>query len=447
MLAHCFGKSRTGRQRFLNHHRFECLERRDMLSGTPPKVVDVEVGSTSWSPAFVQHLKDNSLGTVGYSIPTGSSAQSASLTWTNVDQIHILFSEDVDVDKADLSLSGINTVAYEFSDFHYEPLQHVATWTLVAPLGKDRLRLDLDTDGTDPVIDLDANILDGEWTNNVSTISGNGTVGGDFQFNFNVLPTDVNNSGSITAFDYFWILQLDGKSTSSSGYLANRDINGSGTINSVDWSEALARLSDSLPTGSPAGTNNDAPTSSGIARVEINNAAVDVAISLPVSFGDLESGGNGLTYSIRSNSNASLFDTATINPSTKQLVLNTVNGVSGRASIVVRATDPNGLFVETPVTVDVSRQNLGPAILNFKVTHLGDWSFAVSGDVVDPDDDVSDFIVRLWNVFDLRSAVNENGHFDFFVVIEDPNWNWEFACTSDPHGLQSQVVYSFVGLT
>jgi hypothetical protein len=305
----------------------------------------------------------------------------------------------------------------------------------------------LDTDGTDPVADFDSNILDGEWTNNVSTTSGNGTAEGDFQFNFNVLPTDVNNSGSITVFDYFWILQLDGKSTSSSGYIANRDVNGSGTINSADWNEALARLNDSLPTGSPAGTNNDAPTASGIARVEINNPAVDVAVSLPASFGDLESGGNGLTYSIRSNSNASLFDTATINPTTKQLVLNTVNGVSGRATIVLRATDPGGLFVETPVTVDVSRQNLGPGIWNFKVTHLGDWTFAVSGDVVDPDDDVSDFIVQFWNVFNLRSAVNENGHFDFVVVMEDPDWDWEFAVTSDPHSLQSQVVYSFVGLT
>jgi hypothetical protein len=418
-----------------------------MLSGTPPTVVDVEVGSTAWSAAFVQHLKDNSLGTVGYTIPNGSSAQSASLAWTNIDQVHIRFSEDVYVDEADLSLSGVNAVAYEFSDFHYDPIGHVATWTLVAPLTKDRLRLDLDADGMDPVVDPDANILDGEWTNNVSTTSGNGTAGGDFQFNFNVLPTDVNSSGSVSLLDYLSILQLDGKTTSSSGYIASRDVNGSGTINSSDWNEAYARLLHALPSGSPAGTNNDAPTTSGVNRVAISNAAVDVAISLAANFGDLESGGNGLTYTIRSNSNASLFDTSTINPTTKQLVLNAASGVSGRATIVLRATDPNGLFVDSPVTVDVNRENLAPEIWNFDISHVGGSLYVVSGDVFDPDDDVSDFIVKFWNVFDIRSAVNQNGHFEFAVNLGDPEWDWEFAVTSDPHTLQSQVAFEFVGVT
>ena len=122
------------------------------------------------------------------------------------------------------SISRINTTAYGISNFRYDPQTHVATWTLNAAIDKDQLRLDLDANGSDPVQDLDPNILDGEWTNNVSTASGNGTAGGDFEFNFNVLPSDVNNTSNITAIDYTYVRQLDGKSTSSSGYVAKRNM-------------------------------------------------------------------------------------------------------------------------------------------------------------------------------------------------------------------------------
>ena len=310
---------------------FEALERRDMLSGTPPTVTNVEVASTAWSTAFVGYLQTAGLGTNGYSIPRGSTAQSATLTWDNINQIMLTFSKDVRADAADLSISGINTTAYGISNFRYDPQTHVATWTLNAAIDKDRLRLDLDANGSDPVRDLDQNILDGEWTNNVSTASGNGTAGGDFEFNFNVLPSDVNNTSNITAIDYTYVRQLDGKSTSSSGYVAKRDIDGSGLIDSTDWQEAWDRGGQVLPSGSPAGTNNDAPTTSGFAVVEISDDAVDVAICLPSHFDDVEDGGSGLTYSIVSNSSSSLFDTAAINPSTKDLVLNAANGSSGLA--------------------------------------------------------------------------------------------------------------------
>jgi hypothetical protein len=444
MFLRLHGPNRSTRQN-ARRRRFECLERRDMLSGTPPTVLNVEVGSTSWSSAFVQYLKDTDLGTNGYAIPTGSTAQSASLTWTNINQIHIVFSEDVDVDAADLSLSGINTTAYAFSDFHYDPIRHVASWTLASALNKDRLRIDLDADGIDPVRDLNSNLLDGDWTNNVSIVSGSGDPGTDFQFNFNVLPTDVDNSGGVSIVDYLSIGLLNGKSTTTAGYLAARDIDGSGTINSLDSSEAWNRMFQTLPGGSPAGTNNDAPTTRGVARVPITNAAIDVAVSLTSDFGDLESGGNGLTYSIRSNSNPGLFDSATINPSTKQLVLNAASSVSGRATIVVRATDPSGLFVETPVTVDVNRQNVAPEIQNFFIHDTGGFSYIVSGDIVDSDDDVSNFIVSFSNVFEIRSAVNENGHFEFVIVLDEDDWGTEEAVTLDPHGALSPIEIAWVG--
>jgi hypothetical protein len=425
---------------------FESLERREMLSAAPT-VLSVEVASTSWSPAYFSYLPSAGLGESGYAIPKGTTAQSASLTWINLNQIKIKFSEDVQVDAADLSLSGVNTAAYAFSDFHYDPQTRFATWTLAAPLGKDRLRLDLDAGGAEPVRDLEGNVLDGEWTNNVSTVSGNGSAGGDFQFNFNVLPTDVNNTAVITGYDAIYIQQLNGKTTTSPGYIANRDVDGSGAVNSADWQEALNRPFHALPTGSPAGTSNDAPTTSGLDLVTISNAAVDIVMTLSASFNDAENGGSGLTYSILSNSNASLFDTASINPTTKQLTLNAASGVSGRAAIIVRATDAGGLFVDTPLTVDVNRVNQPPVISDYWISSVGADTWIIEGKVSDPDDDVSDFIVEFYGVIETRSAVDETGYFEFAVILDPGQWGWEFAITHDPHGLASNEPFTDIGMT
>jgi hypothetical protein len=395
----------------------------------------------------VDYLQTAGLGTNGYSIPTGSTAQSATLTWDNLDKIIVTFSEDVHVDSADLSLSGVNTTAYEFSDFHYDPQTRVATWTLSAPLDRDRLRLDLDTTGLDPVGDLEENILDGEWTNNVSTVSGDGTAGGDFEFNFNVMPADVNNTGNITNYDYIYIRQLDGKSTTDTGYIAKRDIDGSGLINSTDWQVALDRMFQALPSGSPAGTYNDAPTTSGFDLVQIDDDTIDIAVSMLAGFGDAESGSSGLTYTILSNSNPSLFDTASINPATQQLVLNAASGASGRATITVCATDSGGLTVTSTVTLDVDRENQPPFISAFFVLNAGYDTWIVSGDVSDPDDDVSNFIVEFYGVFVTRSAVDENGHFEFAIILDEDDSGLESAVTYDPHGLQSNIPLCDVGLT
>lgn len=426
---------------------FECLERRDMLSGVPPTVVNVEVASTSWSEAFISSLQSTGAGTHGYAIPKGSSAQAATLTWDNLDQIVLTFSEDVQIDSADLSLSGVNTTAYAFSNFHYDPQAHVATWTLNTVMNKDRLRLDLDANGLSPVRDLDENVLDGEWTNNTSTVSGNGTAGGDFQFNFNVLPTDVNNTGNITNYDYIYIRQLEGKSTTSSGYIAKRDIDGSGLIDSNDWQKALDRAFEALPSGSPAGTNNDAPTTSGFSLIQISDPAIDVAVGLTSGFDDVESGASGLTYSIVSNSGSSLLDSASINSSTKELVLNAANSVSGRATIIVRASDPSGLFVDTPITIDIARDNAAPVLSNFVIFNAGAHTWIFEGDVSDADDDVSNFIVQFYGVYATRSAVDENGHFEFAIIYDGEDWGWENAITYDPHGLESNVRFDDLGIT
>jgi hypothetical protein len=449
------GKSHTRTARRTFH--FENLERREVLSGSPT-VVAVEIGSTAWSSAFVDYLKLNELGNDGYAIPLGSAAQSASRTWLNTDQIMIAFSEDVLIDAADLSLSGVNVTTYQYSDFHYDPQTYVATWTFPTLLGRDRLRLDLDADGIDPVCDLEGNTLDGEWINNVSTISGDGNAGGDFHFNFNLLPTDVNNTGSVTSYDYVYIRQLDGKSTNDVGYNPIRDIDGSGLIDSVDWQAALDRMTQTLPSGTPAGSNNDAPSTAGFDLVQIAEPEIDVAISLWDRFDDAESGNSGLTYSIQENSNPTLFDSLDIDTSTGQLIIRTADGsagsggsgsagLSGRSTITIAGTDPGGLSVSTTITVDVNYENQPPLITNLFFASVGGGTWIIEGDVSDPDDDVSNFIVEFTGVFVMRSAVDENGHFEFAVILDEDDWGWEYAVTYDPHDAESNLPFGEIFYT
>lgn len=434
--------------------RGEFLERRDLLSGTPPTVVDVLVASTQWDQDFFDYLETSGLGEGGYSIPTGSSTQTRTLSWTGIDQIKIHFSEDVHVDAADLSLSGVNVTAYAFSDFSYsidwipqtQTYSYVAAWTLSSPIIRDRLRIDLDADGLDPVRDQDGNVLDGEWINSSSTVSGDGTAGGDFEFNFNVLPGDLDGSAAVMYNDLAYIYQSLGKSTGDAGYNVAHDIDGNGTIDTNDRNAVAARLFTSLPLGYAAGTWNDAPTSLGHDPIVLTDDAVDHVFSLTDWFDDAESGSSGLTYSIVSNSASELFDSATINSTTNSLVLNSALSASGRAEITVRATDSGGLFVDSTVIVDVNYENRMPE-LDVVPNYVGGNTWVISGTVSDPDDDLTGLIVEFSGEIQMRASVDEDGNFEFAVILEPDAWGEVEAVTHDSHGVASNVVYFMVGIT
>ncbi len=427
--------------------RFERLEEREMLS-VSPTVTDVAVASTDWTSGFYDYLSTSSLGDEGYSIPVGSAAQTQALPWDNIDQIKITFSEDVNVDAADLSLSGVNNTSYQVESFFYDAVPRVATWTLASPLVVDRLMLDLDADGLDPVADLDGNLLDGEWVDNVTSgPSGNGSTGGDFQFSLNVVPGDADQSQSVSYFDYIFTRMLDGQGTSSPNYDPFHDLDGSGLIDSTDWSNILGYLGDFLPSGQPAGATNDAPTTAGIASVVLDNAAIDEAISLFAAFDDAEDADSQLTFTILGNTNPSVLDTLSINPTTGVLTVSATSNVSGRTTLTVQATDTQGLTTETDVTIDADYVNLPPVISNFWASqHPGNtWLF--TGTVSDPDDDVEGWVVEFGGVFDLRATVDENGYFELAVVLEEDEWGYEWVITTDPHGLESNQPARWVGLT
>src|SRR5690606_30713675 len=77
-----------------------------------------------------------------------------------------------------------------------------AVWTLAAPIAQDWLRLTVDGSSSNAVSGLDGQLLDGEWVNTTSVYpSGDGIAGGNFEFEFAVLPGDANRNGAVNVFD------------------------------------------------------------------------------------------------------------------------------------------------------------------------------------------------------------------------------------------------------
>jgi len=115
---------------------------------------------------------------------------------------------------------------------------------------------------------------------------------------------------------------------------------------------------------------------------------------------------------------------------------------------VVRATDSGGLFVDTPIPVDVNRENEPPIITVFHSHSGGSGTYLYYGEVVDPDDNVADLVVYVYgDFFETRCVVDENGRFEFAVILDLEAWGYEFATAYDLQGLWSNTCEDFVGLT
>ncbi|MCX7429097.1 MAG: hypothetical protein NTW96_26165 [Planctomycetia bacterium] len=438
------GKRNIERQPRLSRQlRMEFLEDRMVLSG--PQVADVNICSTDWAPDFVEYLETSNLGTDGYSIPVGSSAQLQTLPWTNLNQIRVTFSEDVDVQMADLSVSGVNVTAYVFSDFSYDANTYTAIWTLPDPIEKDKLLLDLDADGIDPVQDLVENALDGEWTNSSNTYnSGNGTAGGDFEFRFNVLPGDANASASVTIIDPMLGNLKKGKVPGDAGYGIRYDVDGSAEITTADCNAMYYNLGDLLPVGDPEGMGNDAPTTTGFDDMMVARNAVDVVLSLWDAFDDAEDNDDELSYSVVENTNPDLFDSVSIDDQTGELTLDFAPSISGLSVITIRAVDLGGLIADTQFLV---RMNDAPVISNFYGLDLGGDTWRFQGTVTDVDDDVEGMQVVLGGIldgYDLTATVLSNGTFSVTASLPDLISGFATAQTEDWWGAASNVADTYV---
>ena len=117
-------------------------------AAAPPTVNNVLVDGTSWTPSFLNALQTAGEGNgQGYAIPVGSASQLKDLPWSNINQIQVVFSQNVTVQQASLALTGVNVASYGISNFSYNSATDTATWTLANPIAADKLHIDLASSG------------------------------------------------------------------------------------------------------------------------------------------------------------------------------------------------------------------------------------------------------------------------------------------------------------
>jgi uncharacterized delta-60 repeat protein len=223
-------------------------------AGPGPRVRHVYFSSSGWAERVRDAASVYSGTRDGYSIAPNDDAvylperppdHSRPLQWAGLDRITIRFDQDVTVKAGDLTVTGSNVAAYGVRDFSYDPATRSATWTLTRAVTNDGCRLTLAA-GQGGVHAGDA-ALDGEWWSLYDSFpSGNGIVGGDFEFPFNVLVGDVNKSRRVDAADVAVVKSaLAGAFSAPYRYWA--DVTGDGRVNALDVAAVKARLGSTLP--------------------------------------------------------------------------------------------------------------------------------------------------------------------------------------------------------
>lgn len=111
---------------------------------------------------------------------------------------------------------------------------------------------------------------------------------------------------------------------------------------------------------------NDAPTTTGIDDVNVNEDAPNVVIDLFDAFADIEDDDNELDYSYTGNT--SLFTSVNLDENAGTLTLDFKENTSGTTTLTVTAEDKGGLDVETSFDVVVGADNDAPVLTDFSDT-------------------------------------------------------------------------------
>lgn len=142
-----------------------------------PQVVKVLVGDSNWQGGFIDLLEQDA----------ADADTSPVVGMAGINQIKLVFSEDVQISPSDLVVRGRDGVTYSWYFFEYNAQIATATWTF-GPLTTDELTITL----VDAVCDLDRTLLDG---------NSDGLAGGSFATTIGILPGDVDRNGAIDVAD------------------------------------------------------------------------------------------------------------------------------------------------------------------------------------------------------------------------------------------------------
>jgi hypothetical protein len=162
-----------------------------------PRVTQVYVSSQLWPASFFNYLEAQGLGSHLYGFAVGDGAgQLADLPWKNLDLVSVRFDGEATVGLANLSVRGVNVPNYGVNSLVNNVGTHTATWRLTQFLAADKVMLELTG------VTGNGQALDGEWATGGTFPSGDGTPGGAFRYRMDVLPGNVNRTGSVLADDF-----------------------------------------------------------------------------------------------------------------------------------------------------------------------------------------------------------------------------------------------------
>lgn len=102
------------------------------------------------------------------------------------------------------------------------------------------------------------------------------------------------------------------------------------------------------------------PSTSGISDINVQENSPASVISLPNDFQGGSVPASQLAYSITADSNSALFASTSIDPQTGDLTLAYAPNQTGTAQLTVRATDPDGAYVESTFSATVTAIQLTP---------------------------------------------------------------------------------------
>ncbi|HZN66574.1 MAG TPA: PA14 domain-containing protein [Tepidisphaeraceae bacterium] len=222
----------------------------------PPGVpVDaVYVSGTGWSADFYTELAEENLGDAnGYRIMPGAAGEDE-LPWTNINRVSFKFggTAPVTVAQDDLAwVSGAN-ITYAVTNFAYDPITRVATWTLDKPLANFTSTNRQTADKVNFALDGDA--------------GGANIAGGDYRFRLNVVPGDANRNGNVSPTDYGSVRSGIGRNTVEEGtaptnYTVFKDVNANGNVSPTDIGvvrgQTGANITNVPDPAQPAGITED----------------------------------------------------------------------------------------------------------------------------------------------------------------------------------------------
>lgn len=208
-----------------------------------PRVEDVLVGSSTWSPSFLAYLKGKGLGDGGYSVAR-PGGQAAGVPWVKMDRVTVRLSEPLALPRpltaTDLLVAGVRTPRYNPSSVEHNPAADRVVWHSNGPPVMDRLLL----------------AFPGPASPNVPFVDAAGNAMAGLSGRVDLLPGDAGLDRRVNATDLLMVRRRMGRSAanpggSANGYSPFADINGDGAVNTFDMLLVRTRFGQTLPAAQP----------------------------------------------------------------------------------------------------------------------------------------------------------------------------------------------------